>query len=243
MQIVKLDAIDSTNAYLKRTMRVRQLEDYTVAVAEVQTSGRGQQGTSWVSEPGKNLIFSVFKKFSGFYATQHFYLNLMVSLSIYRTLEELNIPNLRIKWPNDILSGNYKICGILIETILAGEMIKSAVIGVGLNLNQTQFPELPNATSLKLLTGRSFDRDEVLQMVIENLKSRFLFTGDSEREALREGYADKLFMKDRRAAFQILEGQEVEGFIRGVSEGGKLLVEFDNQAVREFDLKELKLLY
>ncbi|QCW99187.1 biotin--[acetyl-CoA-carboxylase] ligase [Aggregatimonas sangjinii] len=243
MQIVKLGAIDSTNAYLKRTLQVRQLEDFTVAVAEEQTSGRGQQGTSWVSEPGKNLIFSVFKKFNGFHASRHFYLNFIVSLSIYSTLKTLDIPNLHIKWPNDILSGNYKICGILIETILAGQMLKSAVIGVGLNLNQTRFPELPNATSLKLLAGKSFDRDEVLQMIIENLKSSFQFTGDSELEMLREEYAAKLFMKDCRAAFQILEGQEVEGFIRGVSEGGKLLVEFDNQAVREFDLKELKLLY
>ena len=129
MQIVKLDAIDSTNAYLKRTMQVSELEDYTVALAEKQTSGRGQQGTTWVSEQGKNLIFSVFKSFDSFYATKHFYLNIIVSLAVYQTLKKLNVPDLHIKWPNDILSGNAKVCGILIETIMAGGMLKSAIIG------------------------------------------------------------------------------------------------------------------
>ena len=243
MQIVKLDAIDSTNGYLKRTLRDGQLEDFTVVLAKEQTTGRGQQGTSWVSEPGKNLTFSVFKKFDGFKAADHFYLNLIVSLAIYRALKNLKVPNLRIKWPNDILSGNSKVCGILIETIMAGGRVKSAIIGVGLNVNQTRFSELPNASSLKLLVGRSFDHEDLLYKIIDNLKYRFQFMKDLELEMLRERYASKLFMKDRPATFKLSDGKEVTGCIRGISDVGKLEVEFEEKGVKEFDLKEVQLLY
>ena len=243
MQIVKLDAIDSTNAYLKRTMQIRQLEDYTVALTNEQSSGRGQQGANWVSEPGKNLIFSVFKKCDHFLASHHFYLNLIVSLAIYRTLKSLDVPDLHIKWPNDILSGNSKICGILIETVLAGEMLKSAIIGVGLNLNQTKFPGLPNASSLKLLVSRSFDSDMVLKQFIADLKYRFRFTRDFELQLFRKEYERNLFMKDKQATLILTGELEVKGIIRGVSEEGKLIVALGEKELKEFDLKELKMLY
>ncbi|TFG78733.1 MAG: biotin--[acetyl-CoA-carboxylase] ligase, partial [Flavobacteriales bacterium] len=149
MRIVKLNAIDSTNCYLKGLMQTEALEDFTVVVANQQNSGRGQMGSKWTSEPGKNLIMSVLKIFNDLPAEQQFSLNVCVSLAVFDTLKSLEIPKLSIKWPNDILSGNLKIGGILIENSLLGTQIRSAIIGLGLNVNQTDFVDLPNASSLK----------------------------------------------------------------------------------------------
>ncbi len=243
MQIVKLDAIDSTNAYLKRTMRNKAIEDYTVVLAKEQLSGRGQSESTWVSEAGKNLTFSVFRKFEALHAQHHFSLNMIVSLAIIETLKNLKVPDLSIKWPNDILSGNYKVCGILIETALVGNQVKNAILGVGLNVNQTNFISLPSASSLKYLLGKSFDHDEVLQVLLNDLKKEFSCASDFDWDSLREKYESKLFKKDKPATFLLPDGRQEIGFISGISDTGKLLVEFDKKGLSEFDLKELKMIY
>ncbi len=242
MQIVKLDATDSTNAYLKRMLSSNTLDDFTVVVAKSQTSGRGQRNAKWISEPGKNLTVSVLKKINALPLPQQFYLSMLVSLAVLDTLKKLQVPDLHIKWPNDILSGNSKICGILIENVLSGRHIRASVIGVGLNVNQTSFVNLPNATSLKLLLGRSLDLDEVLHVFLENLRPLFLQLDGVQRPALRKRYLQHLFKKDQPATFQI-EGGRVMGFIRDISPDGKLILEMEGALRREFGLKEIKLLY
>lgn len=174
MRIVKLDAIDSTNTYLKGLMQSETLEDFTVVTANHQQYGRGQMGSKWKSEPGLNLIMSVLKRFDSFQAQEQFFLVVWVSLAVLDALKSFEIPNLSIKWPNDIMSGNRKIGGILIENSLKGPKIQSAVIGVGLNVNQSEFVDLPNATSMKLCFGRDYEINEVLEAVLRNLQQGFI---------------------------------------------------------------------
>ena len=118
MEIIKLNATNSTNTYLKNLLKEKPVKDLSCIWALSQTQGRGQQGAKWISEPGKNLTFSILKKFENLSSEYHFLLNMEVSLVIFRALKKLYIPDLAVKWANDILSSKKKICGILIENTL-----------------------------------------------------------------------------------------------------------------------------
>ncbi len=243
MHILKLDAIDSTNTYLKDLMLSRVLEDFTVIVASEQLKGRGQMGAEWQSKKGNNLTLSILKKFNYLPVTDQFLLNICVSLAILDCLKKVPIPNLSVKWPNDILSGNTKICGILIENVLSGKQIQESVIGIGLNVNQLVFDDLTNVSSMKLITGRTFDLDELLQEILMSLKAFFNRMEENNSAQLWKMYEQVLFRKDKPSTFRNNKGELFMGFIRGVSPQGKLMVELENAVFREFDLKQIKLLY
>ena len=219
------------------------LEDYTVVMAEEQLTGRGQMGTKWESEPGKNLTFSVLKKIGDIQVSDQFLLNISVSLAVYDALKQLQVPNLSIKWPNDILSGHSKICGILIENILLGNKIQSSIIGIGLNVNQLKFNNLHNVSSLKLLLGQTYDLDELLQSILLALKQNFSPFKLGKIEDMIAVYEKVLFRKDKPSTFKDTQDELFMGFIKGVSREGKLLVAVENNIIKEFDLKEIKLLY
>lgn len=243
MHTIKLDAIDSTNTYLKKLAGQNELDDFTTVVTYEQSKGKGQIGASWESEPGKNLTFSTLKKFNKLSATDGFLLNICASLAVSNALKRFLIPNLIVKWPNDILSGNTKICGILIENLLFGNQIKTSIIGIGLNVNQTIFHTVSNATSMKLLLGRTFNLDEVCSAIIEELKNLFSLMEAQEFDLLRKTYEHQLFRKDKPSTFKNIKGDFIMGFIRGVSAEGKLLVELEDAILQEFDLKQIQLLY
>ncbi|MEP2239590.1 MAG: biotin--[acetyl-CoA-carboxylase] ligase, partial [Maribacter sp.] len=169
MQIIKLDATQSTNTYLKDLSFKKELDDFTVITTRNQTLGRGQMSAKWESESGKNLAFSILKNNINVPIQRVFLVSVCVSLAIVDALNRLGIPNLSIKWPNDILSGNSKIGGILIENILSGSKIKRTIIGFGLNVNQEVFKNAPNASSLKNIMGANFNLDSVFYSLIEQL--------------------------------------------------------------------------
>jgi len=200
-------------------------------------------GAKWESESGKNLTISVLKKFNQLLITNQFLLNICVSLAVLNTLKELSVPDLKVKWPNDILSGSSKICGILIENMLVGTQIQTAVIGIGLNVNQQSFNTLSNVSSLKLLLGRTLNLDELLHKVLENLKISFLRLEQSPNDALWKDYENQLFRKDKPSTFKDGEGVIFMGFIRRISPQGRLIVELEDAVLKEFDLKEIKLQY
>src|SRR5690606_23125860 len=138
-------------------------------VANHQTNGRGQQGAGWDSEPEKNLTFSLLFQDLELPAHEHFKLNATISLTLLGFLEENGLKNLSVKWSNDILSGNFKIAGILIENTLKNGKIKDSIIGIGLNVNQENFPGLLQAASLKSLLGKDFDLDDLLKTLVEEI--------------------------------------------------------------------------
>ena len=243
MQLIKLSATDSTNAYLKDLMFNNNFGDFTVVMAHTQLKGRGQMGTNWLSEPGKNLTFSVLVKSQGIQVSDQFLLNIYVSLAIYETLSQLHVPDLKIKWPNDIMSGHNKICGILIENILSGQHIQASIIGIGLNVNQLTFNNLPNVSSLKLLLGSSFNLEELLHNIVANLKSLIGKSREEEYKRLFEQYEARLFRKDKPSTFTDHNNEMFMGFIKGVSSGGQLKILMEDNIQKEFNLKEVRLLY
>lgn len=243
MKIIKLDAIDSTNTYLRQLSNTELLEDFTIVIAASQTAGKGQMGTKWSSEKGKNLTFSVFKKISCLETDEGFYISMATSLAIYNALTYFQIPKLAIKWPNDILSESQKICGILIESVIQNSKMTAAIIGIGLNVNQTEFEIGMNASSLKKITGIHLDLDEVMFQITNQLKKYSRLITDRSFDVLKTEYESLLFRKDKPSTFKKLNGDLFMGFIQGVSEDGKLNVLLEDEIIDAFDLKEIKLMY
>lgn len=242
MNIIKVGATDSTNLHLKRMLLDEALPDYTVLVTDAQLMGRGQAGNKWLSQPGKNLTLSILKKMEVMPVSSQFLISMASSLAIINSLKNFQIPELSIKWPNDIMSGASKIGGILIENTIKGSVLQSSIIGVGLNVNQESFGNLGNVSSLKLLTGVSFDIDEVLQDLMVHFKRMFEKLSDSGSTDIEENYHKVLFRKDLPSTF-IINKELRSGCIRGVTKSGKLIVEFDGGIAKEFGLKELRLQY
>ncbi|MEO8773365.1 MAG: biotin--[acetyl-CoA-carboxylase] ligase [Gelidibacter sp.] len=243
MRIIKLDATDSTNTYLKKMSVAGDAEDGLAVVAKFQTSGRGQMGTVWDSQDAKNLTFSVFKDVSFVHITQHFYISMAVSLAVHEALISLGIHRIKVKWPNDILSENKKVAGILIENVIKLNVITGSVIGIGLNVNQTDFEGLPSASSLLLLSGQVFDLDEVLDAVLKQIDIHFNYLKNKQFNFLKTFYESHLFRKNKPSTFRNAEGALFFGYIAGVSEYGNLLIRVENNIIKSFDFKEVTLLY
>ncbi|WP_242092970.1 biotin--[acetyl-CoA-carboxylase] ligase [Aestuariivivens sediminicola] len=242
MHIIKLDAIDSTNAFLRKMIYNEVVEDYTVVVAQHQTQGRGQMGTSWSSESGKNLMFSLFKDLSEHVVEFPFYISMGISLAILKALQSFQIPDLSIKWPNDILSADMKICGILIENVIK-DRLNSTIIGIGVNVNQTEFKHLPQASSLKNITGIHYDLDEVLHYIIKHTKAYSKLLQEGKYDLVKQEYESYLFRRNKPSTFKNENGTLFSGFIKGVTKYGKLMVLLEDEVVRKYDLKEIQLLY
>jgi len=242
MNIIKLDAIDSTNNYLKKIILNEGVNDYTVVTAKFQTQGKGQLGTEWESEHSKNLICSVYKKEINIKVQDQFVISALVSLALIKTLRKVNLSNMHIKWPNDIMSDNKKICGILIENIVKENYIKDTVIGIGLNVNQTIFNNLPNAASIKNLIGTTCSIDEILKDLVKNLKYYFNELDKSSINSIFEKYEDALFRINKPSTFKNSKGEVFSGYIKGVSRSGKLSVMLEDNLVESYDLKEISML-
>ena len=242
MKLIKLDAIDSTNVFLKGLSAKQELENFTVVCAERQTKGRGQMGAVWASEEGKNLIMSVLVKNFLSNIDQIFNLNIVVSLAVIEVLKSTNIPNLSIKWPNDIMAYNKKIGGILIENSIKSDGTIISIVGLGLNVNQTDFENLPKASSLAVISGAELDKEELLFSIVDTIESNIKLW-KQQSDFLWSDYSNKLFKKGIPMPFSDVNNQNFMGIIQGVSPIGKLQVLLENDTIAEFDIKEIQMLY
>ncbi|MCD0469199.1 biotin--[acetyl-CoA-carboxylase] ligase [Flavobacterium sp. JAS] len=246
MKLIKLDAIDSTNDFLKSLSSQDELDNFTVVTAENQTKGKGQMGAKWESESGKNLIMSALVKDFLYDNEQFFNLSIVVSLAVIEVLKTLNISDLSIKWPNDIMSYNKKIGGILIENTIKSDGRIVSVVGLGLNVNQTNFDQLPNASSMAVIAGNTFDKDALPALIVGKMQEKIeLWPTNSEDFWIT--YFETLFRKGVPMPFKILDpefsGQNFMGIIQGVSSVGKIQILLEDDSVSEFDIKEVQMLY
>jgi len=182
MEYIKFDTIDSTNDFLKSLAQTRDFDDFFYISTDFQTKGRGQRTNIWQSECCKNVLMSIFLH-PPWNLKQQAVLNQMVSVSIVSVLQKFNIPGLRIKQPNDIMSGDKKIGGILIENVIAKNRWKQSIIGIGLNVNQTNFVNLPHACSMKSLTGKDYKVDLIIDELITELKKHHKHPAEKLQEA------------------------------------------------------------
>ncbi|MFD2565205.1 biotin--[acetyl-CoA-carboxylase] ligase [Aquimarina rubra] len=243
MDIIKVDAIDSTNSFLRDMNREKYLEKPVCVVTKEQLRGKGQMGTTWQSNPGENLTCSVFMPVKGIDVMDQFYISMTVSLAVCDVLDALLLPKLSIKWPNDILSDRFKICGILIENIVNNGRLRGAIIGIGINVNQLSFDNLPRAGSLKQLLGKNFDLEEILSVLLTKLEQRFFVLRRSIFNNLQKEYESLLFRKNKPSTFLDAKGDSFVGIIQNITSSGKLQILLEDEIIKSFDLKEVRLLY
>jgi len=235
VKLVKLHASASTNEDLKVRFRESELPNLTALFTHTQTHGKGQRGTRWESEAYKNLTFSILitdlDRFESLFS-----LNKLVSVALVTWLQErLNVAA-KIKWPNDILSVNHKLAGILVETIFKGAKKDHAIIGIGLNVNQTVFTHAPKAISLKQITGNAQDLEMLLDSFLEHFERCY-----NRLDVLDAQYIKYFYKLDKNVPFRI-DHKLVNATVRGVQNDGKLLLEHSD-LLHAYELKEVQWLY
>ncbi|MDT0646111.1 biotin--[acetyl-CoA-carboxylase] ligase [Zunongwangia sp. F260] len=243
MRIIKVNATNSTNEFARDLYHGKSTFEPVCVVAHCQTKGKGQRGAGWVSNPGENLTFSVLCPHVDFAVEDQFFLSAAVALAIADVLEKYEIPKLSVKWPNDIMSANFKLCGILIENILKNANISASVLGIGLNVNQIEFHNLPQAGSMQQMSGQNFDLDRLLENLLDSIEKRLQTLAARQKQLLLDEYISKMFRKDKVSAFEFPDGSHLTGIIRGVTREGRLFVETEDSDYKTFDLKEIKLLF
>lgn len=242
MPIIKLDATDSTNDYLKLLAKETELENYTIVIANEQTKGKGQMGAKWISEPGKNLTMSILIKDVQINYQNIFDLNVAMSCALMRVLFMMNIPDTTIKWPNDIMSGTKKMAGILIENTIKPDGSINVVVGIGFNLNQTNFKNLPQATSLQCITGKTYIVEEMAILFGASIKL-FMTALSMDPKSLWKLYDGALYKKNYPSPFEDKQGNRFMGVIKKVTPEGKLEVLLKDGNKKHFEVKEIKMLY
>jgi BirA family biotin operon repressor/biotin-[acetyl-CoA-carboxylase] ligase len=242
LQIIKLNAIDSTNDYLKQLSREKVLDNFTIVITDEQTKGKGQMGSKWVSEVGKNLTFSVLVKNINIKTEQLFDWNIAVALAVLETLEDFKVPNISIKWPNDIMADSKKVGGILIENTIKNEGRFDSVVGIGLNLNQTNFDDLPKATSLKNVTNKDYDVLEFAKNITKNIQNKYANL-ETKMPEYWQDYHQKLFKIDKPLTFEDVNNNRFMGIIQGVTSEGKLQVILEDDSVVFYGIKDVRMLF
>ena len=240
--LIKLDAIPSTNDYLKKLHKEGRAFDGNLVWAKDQTSGRGQRENKWESDSENSLTFSVYRDFSETKGISPFLISAAVSLAIIETLQELQIPNLAVKWPNDILSCNKKVAGILIENTVKKSQLKSSIIGVGLNVNQLNFLDLPYAGSLASVTGKEWILEKVFNSLREALELTLFSINNVSKEHWIEEYSNLLWKKDKVALFK-RNGKSFKAISKGLSPEGFLLIENMERESLTLNSNQSRMLY
>ena len=235
---IRISSVDSTNQYTLSLKSSKLFKEGLVVVTKYQYRGKGQRTSTWESERSKNIIFSLVVEPRILLAKQ-FMISKIICLSVINFLFKLGV-EATIKWPNDILIRNRKIAGILIENIVSKGMITHSVIGIGLNVNQLIFDNyVPKATSLSLELEKCFDLEDMQNALLQSIRDKI--------KSFRSGldldleYLNVLYKKDKVVLFQS-EFEIFHGLIRGVNNRGLLIIEA-NDSIREFDLKEIRMLF
>jgi BirA family biotin operon repressor/biotin-[acetyl-CoA-carboxylase] ligase len=229
-----LDSTESTNIHAMAMAHARLAGHGTAYFAHEQTAGRGQRGKSWISEPGENIILSVVLQPEGMNPSDPFPLHALTALACFDLFNKYAGDETAIKWPNDLYWRDRKSGGILIESALSGEKIRHAVVGIGININQVDFPaDLPNPVSLRQITGKRHDAESLARELCHHLEYRYRQFGEEGFEKLLQEYNGHLFARGKTV--QLKTGPEVRRVhVYGVDGQGRLLVGIDGQQALAF---------
>ncbi len=233
--------VSSTNDVAAELISKGRAYEGMVISAGFQSKGKGQRNNIWDSEPFMNLIMSVILMPESILPEQQFYISKIVSLAITDALESFS-DQFSIKWPNDIYHGSDKIAGILIENIIIGEKIAASIVGVGLNINQENFPEnIPNPVSLTQITKNKHNVQVILDEICNKLNSRYVSLKDGDYSGIDSSYESRLYHRNDELGFITNEGP-LKGKIKGVNKLGQLIIELPEGESREFSFKEIEFL-
>jgi len=235
-QLVFVPECHSTNTLASDLASQGIVAEGTVVITANQTAGRGQRGNAWETAAGLNLTFSVLLRPAFLSLKSQFYLTMMTSLAVADFLKDQSMKEVKIKWPNDILVGKQKCCGILIENTIQKENLQQSIVGIGFNVNQKNF-SIPTATSLAMVKGQDFDLNAVLNALLKNFEKRYLQLKSGKLAEIKKEYIENLFGLGETRTFISTEKKFI-GTIEEVNENGELVVSVDNER-KDYRLKEI----
>jgi len=218
--VIHVPSCHSTNLLAEQLLAERILHEGTVIITDDQTQGKGQKDKIWISEKGKNLTFSVILTPTFLPLDYQFYLNIIASLAIWKSIK-IQSENVKVKWPNDVLINGRKVAGVLIKNILSSKRIKATIIGIGLNVNQKNFP-LDTATSLSNQLNEELELVPLFESILMHLENSYLRLRNNDLETLKKDYLNLLYWKDEWHTFK--SGKVFKGKILGINETGRLMV-------------------
>ena len=232
------EEIDSTNEWLIIQNSLKKIPDGTIVVANNQIKGKGQRGSQWISEVNNSLTFSILLRPRFILPSQTFDISICIALAIHNCLDELCF-GFSIKWPNDIFFEDKKIAGVLIENQFRKGEYQNAIIGVGLNVNQNNFNDLPNAISLKQILGLSFPIDKVMYRICELLEGFYLQLRAGNFNTLKSKYISCLYGYNKWRLFKTKE-DIFQGKIVDIHRNGYIQLKLLNGDFQDFEIKQLK---
>jgi BirA family transcriptional regulator, biotin operon repressor / biotin---[acetyl-CoA-carboxylase] ligase len=233
-----LEAGTSTNDIAQNLLLEGTNTEGVVVCTFNQTAGRGQYGNTWISEPNSNIAISIILKPHFLPIQEQFYLNKAIALAVSDVIAQ-NTEGVTIKWANDIFIYDKKTSGILIQNTLSRNAIDTSIIGIGINVNQQQFENLPHATSLRCATGKKYDLWTIVENLCQAVEQRYLQLKNRKYADIDAAYLAKFYRYGEDALYQYPNGTYFQGRIVGVSETGKLMI--DSKAGLEyFDIKAVK---
>ncbi len=235
------DKLRSTNEYAISILSKSKPIEGTVISTHFQTAGKGQIGSQWLVAPGKNITLSVILYPNFLPVPQQFSLSQAVSLAVVDFIRHFVSPALvKLKWPNDIYIGDKKSTGILIQNTIAGTRLQSSVIGLGINVNQVNFPAaLPNPTSIALESGKdNYVLDDLKKLLFSCLEARYLQLKAQQWDRISTDYHASLYRLNEIHPFQSANGQIFSGKITGVTKQGLLKITTGGEALT-FNMKEV----
>lgn len=234
--IIRLNHTSSTNNYSADLLNQTNVPNGTVVVTESQEKGKGQRGSSWESEPHKNLTFSIIIK-KDFPVDRRFQLSMMTALSIYELMDQYNFDLLKVKWPNDVYSNNKKVSGILIENTIKGKVVASSIIGIGININQQKFND-SKAASFHQLSGKNWDKEQVLKKFLSIFNKNYMLF--QKGYDFKDEYQDHSLGWSQFSLYQTPDGNSFKGKVVNYTKEGKIVIENRHEEQMVFDLKEVK---
>jgi BirA family transcriptional regulator, biotin operon repressor / biotin---[acetyl-CoA-carboxylase] ligase len=234
--LVFMPECHSTNLELARIVQDSNPMEGMVVITDNQLSGKGQRGNIWKAEPKQNLTFSILLKPTFLRTKDHFQLSKAIALGVQAYCQSVLQHDVKIKWPNDILVQNQKVCGILIENLVNKNTLNHSVVGIGLNVNQKEF-EFPAASSLRNFSGQTFDLVNELGLLLSRIESFYLMLRRGGDHEINESYSNSLYWRNEQHTFTSSAG-EFEGIIQGVDASGRLII-LSGGLERSFDVKEV----
>lgn len=232
--------IESTYDYLVKLLQESpDLPSGTVIHTDYQTAGRGQLNNSWFSSPRLNALPSIFLRLHR-PLQQIWSISEVTALAVYKSYKEQlsSEDTIEIKWPNDIFVNDHKIAGILIHNALAEGCVAETIIGVGMNINEGVFPpELPQAISLRLVTGQTYDVKALLRQMLRHLGEQL---ARQDYAALHAEYNGLLYQRGVSARYRdVATEEEFDATIQEVSPQGQLVLTTAKGEERRYAFKEI----
>jgi len=237
---IHLKSTDSTNTFLIEKVSAQNVENIVV-YADAQSHGKGLGSNTWESEPFKNLTFSIALNTTFIEVGNQFQLSQSIAVALHKFLSNyLNINELFIKWPNDILFDNQKLSGVLISNMLKNNKMHLSIVGIGINVNQVEFQDWPtHPISMKMITGKEFDLETLLHSVVESIYETLELLRSDGYPAINDYYLKYLYRYHQWGNYSI-DGEIKCLFMKGLDSFGRLLLLDEGSNELAFDVKQIK---